>query len=98
MYTGKELDKTFDIGYTVGKADEEKRWREYADRMLRLADASEAASNGDPGPMDELAREMGLRDDLMDVADASAATPLVEVDGEQLAAEFEQWLRGQDGE
>lgn len=93
MYTGKDVDAAFDTGYACGQSDEEKRSRHRDDLLHRLAAASEAMSNGDRGPMDEMAREYGLRDDLLDVADAAGVTPLADVDPGELVDGLEQWLR-----
>lgn len=83
----------FNLGMDVGAAEERQRheeretkFREREEHLRRLADASEASSNGDRRPMDELMREWGY-DDLLDVADEAGVTPMSPPDG----VDVEQW-------
>ncbi|MEV0156866.1 hypothetical protein AB0H57_24485 [Micromonospora sp. NPDC050686] len=94
MYSGKELDTTFDLGYTIGQADERKRHQQRDEQITRLARAADAAQNGDPSLLDEIAREAAA-DDLLDVADAAGATPLPVADPDRMVDELERWLREQ---
>ena len=86
----------FTLGLNVGEAAErrrheerEQKFREREEQLMRLADASEADSNGDPGPMNELMREWGY-DDLLDVASEAGVTP---PDGDREERNFEMAQR-----
>ncbi|MFI2270692.1 hypothetical protein [Micromonospora aurantiaca (nom. illeg.)] len=86
----------FDVGYEQGRRECER----ILGQVRRLAEAAEAARQGDRSLMDELAREQGSEpapgDDLLDVAEAAGVTPLREVDADQLLDDLERWLREQD--
>lgn len=87
----------FDTGYEAGQLDERKRHEQRMEQLRRLAEAAEAARQGDPGPLADLGRQAGVGDDLLEVADAAGVTDANEsVDGGQLVDDLERWLREQD--
>ena len=87
----------FKLGYEAGRADEAAKSRQRDEQITRLARAADAAEQGDTSLLDAfLGGNSADGDGLLDVADAAGVTPTGEVDGRQLAAEVERWLRGQD--
>ena len=97
VVTEDDVAHGFELGYEIGAREERKRTDRRDEMLRRLADACEAADNGDPRPFDELMIEAGIRppDDLTAVADAAGVTPLPDVDPAELVDDIEQWLREQ---
>ncbi|WP_109899190.1 hypothetical protein [Micromonospora sp. S4605] len=85
----------YEAGYEDGKAEQAREDQRLRDGLAELMRAVDAVENGDPGPLDELARQAAA-DDLLDVAEDAGVTPLAEVGfADELADEVEAWLRGQ---
>lgn len=73
--------------------------RDRYEQLRRLADACDAAEQGDMSLLDAFVDgDQAADDDLLDVADAAGVTPLPDVDGDQLADDIERWLRDRDGD
>lgn len=93
----QDAAELYDAGYQAGRDEEAQRSQRRDRQIRRLMDAIHAADQGDPGPLDELGREAGAGDDLLDVADAAGVAPLADAGFEdELVPEIEAWLRGQD--
>ncbi|MCT2281555.1 hypothetical protein M3G91_28525 [Micromonospora chalcea] len=91
-----ERTSGYELGYEAGRADEAREHREREEQLRRLVDAADAAEAGDMTLLDEFLGDAPAGDDFLDVADAAGVTT-PDVDGGELAAEIEAWLRGQAG-
>lgn len=67
LYTERESEVLFDLGYEAGKADQEEADRRLRDQLRRLTDAIDQG----PDAIDALAREAGVMpaDDAVDLVD-----------------------------
>jgi len=93
-----ERTSGYELGYEAGRADEAREHREREEQLRQLVDAADAAEQGDMSMLDAfLGDAPAAGDDLLDVADAAGVTT-PDVDGGDLAAEIEAWLRGRAGD
>lgn len=100
--TSGRFSEVWHAGYRAGLADdttpaERDHHAQQWEQLRRLDAAADAAEAGDMSLLEAFVDGDPAADDLLDVADAAGVTPLPDVDGDELAADVEAWLREQGG-
>ncbi|RQW83550.1 hypothetical protein DKL51_31485 [Micromonospora globispora] len=88
MYTDKEFETTFEAGVAFGERVARKEHELLEDGLRRLMDAIRESENGDPDPLDDLAREAGVLREAIASGDA--------IQPDELIDDLERWLREQE--
>ena len=101
-----DVNLAYDRGVMRGTKDTAERHKRLTDGLQRLNDAIRASEEGDPRPLEDLARELDQDDDDIDGLAREVGVLSDEEDqalwdsvpphGSGMVVEIEQWLRDRD--